>query len=264
MRTPIRLIRCILIGATVLVLLPTATVQAATSFAVPAFETAYRAGEAITPNFWGPLATATEGATQRFNGRDRTVQYFEKGRMEQTEGSVTFGLLATEMVTGRLQEGDTIFRAVPPARVAIAGDEDGGPTYADIAVNRALLLSPVPNRVGNDIALTYRAGAFAAEPPPSGPTRLSLTDYDNATSHHTVRVFRDYRDRVGLGTLGYALSEPFAARLLVGGYDRAVVVQVFERRVLTFTPENPPAFQVEMGNIGRHYFRWQRANTPGM
>ena len=36
-----------------------------------------------------------------------------------------------------------------------------------------------------------------------------------------------------------------------------VLVQAFERRVLTFTPTNSPAFQVEMGNVGQHYYRWR-------
>jgi hypothetical protein len=36
-----------------------------------------------------------------------------------------------------------------------------------------------------------------------------------------------------------------------------VMVQVFERRVLTYTADNPPAFQVEMGNIGQHYYQWR-------
>lgn len=35
------------------------------------------------------------------------------------------------------------------------------------------------------------------------------------------------------------------------------MVQVFERCVLTYTADNPPAFQVEMGNIGVHYYRWR-------
>ena len=36
-----------------------------------------------------------------------------------------------------------------------------------------------------------------------------------------------------------------------------MLIQAFERRVLTYTPSNPPAFQVEMGNIGQHYYDWR-------
>ncbi len=36
-----------------------------------------------------------------------------------------------------------------------------------------------------------------------------------------------------------------------------VMIQAYERRVLTYVPTNPPTFQVEMGNIGQHYYDWR-------
>ena len=39
-----------------------------------------------------------------------------------------------------------------------------------------------------------------------------------------------------------------------------MLIQAFERRVLTYNPANPPAFQVEMGNIGLHYYDWRYNN----
>ncbi len=39
--------------------------------------------------------------------------------------------------------------------------------------------------------------------------------------------------------------------------QRQVVVQVFERRVLTYNVANADAFKVEMGNIGEHYHQWR-------
>ena len=41
-----------------------------------------------------------------------------------------------------------------------------------------------------------------------------------------------------------------------------VVVQAFERRLLTYTPSNPDAFKVEFGNIGRHYDTWHYPQSP--
>ena len=35
------------------------------------------------------------------------------------------------------------------------------------------------------------------------------------------------------------------------------MIQAFERRVLTYVPTNVPGFQVEMGNIGLHYYDWR-------
>ena len=34
-------------------------------------------------------------------------------------------------------------------------------------------------------------------------------------------------------------------------------MQIFERRVLTYTAANTPSFQVEMGNVGQHYYQWR-------
>ncbi len=34
-------------------------------------------------------------------------------------------------------------------------------------------------------------------------------------------------------------------------------MQLYERRVLTYTPTNPEPYKVEMGNVGRHYYSWR-------
>jgi hypothetical protein len=36
-----------------------------------------------------------------------------------------------------------------------------------------------------------------------------------------------------------------------------VLIQVFERRVLTYNPANPTSWQVEAGNVGEHYYSWR-------
>jgi Tol biopolymer transport system component len=38
---------------------------------------------------------------------------------------------------------------------------------------------------------------------------------------------------------------------------KQVLVQAFERRVLTYTPDNPDGFKVEAGNVGLQYLRWR-------
>src|SRR5690606_6135968 len=43
----------------------------------------------------------------------------------------------------------------------------------------------------------------------------------------------------------------------VDGEPRDVLVQAFERRVLTYTPGNPAGWDVEAGNVGRHYYEWR-------
>src|SRR5690606_37446134 len=56
---------------------------------------------------------------------------------------------------------------------------------------------------------------------------------------------------------GLPVTEPYWASVKIGGTPREVLLQCFERRCLTFTPENPPAWQVEAGNVGRHYYQWR-------
>ncbi len=79
----------------------------------------------------------------------------------------------------------------------------------------------------------------------------------NGQGFASPRAFADYRAKAGLQTIGYATSEPFSTTVKVGGAQKAVLVQVFERRVLTYTASNPDAFKVEMGNIGQHYYKWR-------
>ena len=66
-----------------------------------------------------------------------------------------------------------------------------------------------------------------------------------------------------LFVFGRPISEPFWVTTKVAGTVQTVLVQMFERRVLTYTPTNSTAFQVEMGNVGQHYFKWRYvANNP--
>lgn len=56
--------------------------------------------------------------------------------------------------------------------------------------------------------------------------------------------------------MGFPLAEPYWAPVPVGGATKWVLIQPFQRRVVTYTPDNDPAFRVEMGNIGLHYKSW--------
>ena len=239
--------------------------QAASKFADPAFQAQWQAGEAVTPNFWGPLETAKEGQQEAYkeaSGGQRLVQYFDKGRMELTNGAVTNGLLATEIVTGRIQTGDNSFQNQAPPTISIAGDANNpAPTYAGLGSKGAALLQSTPSKPGVPVTTVIgRDGAVgttdAAVPDPA----MQVGAYDGTTQHNVAAGFADYRARAGLPTIGYAISEPFRAMVNVGGAPKDVMIQVFERRVLTYTPSNPDAFKVEMGNIGQHYFAWRYAS----
>ena len=56
---------------------------------------------------------------------------------------------------------------------------------------------------------------------------------------------------------GYPISEPFWAHVQIAGEPRAVLVQVFERRTMTYDPAVPEGYKVQFGNVGRHYYDWR-------
>ncbi len=235
--------------------------DAASAFASPAFQQQWQRGEAIAPNFWGPLDTAYDGRREPYTsapGGQRLVQYFDKGRMELASGVITNGLLATEMITGQVQMGDTTFVNRPPPAIPIAGDPDTpGPTYAALSGNAKALLDAAPVQTGAGTHAVASAAGDISASNANATTPATLALYDDATKHNVPKAFAEYRALAGLQTIGYARSEPFFTTVKVAGIARQVLVQVFERRVLTYTATNPAGFQVEMGNVGRQYYQWR-------
>ncbi len=247
--------------------LPTAnSASAATTFASPAFTLQWERGEATVQNFWGPLPNATgtlyEEYRQSAPTGQRVVQYFDKGRMEINTpgGPVTNGLLTNELITGRVQVGDAQFVQREPARIPVAGDpENAFPTYADLR-----FFQSTPAQAPKAVTILAGPGngvpfGVITSPYQQGGTdpNASIVGFDPLTRHYVPRAFADFRNRVGLLTVGYAVTEPFYATLKVGGVSKVVMIQAFERRVLTYTPANTPAFLVEFGNIGQHYYQYR-------
>ena len=249
---------------------PPAPSSQAVAAATPLFQTQWQTGEAVTRNLWGPSMAAPKNETYSdAPGGYRIVQYYDKGRMELTDpkdATVTNGLLATELITGKVQTGNDTFQPRAPAAIPIAGDADSpGPTYATLNGKASMLLLPVSEKTGTTVSASISATGDVSEAAPTdktdvrlaAKTDITLSVYDSTTKHNLPAAFATYRSKVGLGVIGYAKSEPFIATVKVAGTLRQVVVQVFERRVLTYTMSNPAAFKVEMGNIGQHYERWR-------
>ncbi|MBK9712795.1 MAG: hypothetical protein IPO81_16010 [Kouleothrix sp.] len=230
---------------------------------------------------WGPggLMARTEGYIQTASGL-RQVQYFDKARMEVNNprgdrGSkwfVTTGLLVIEMITGRTQIGDGEFVQHAPADIPIAGDpgDPNAPTYASFG--GATGLQP-GDRTGQTAGETIdRVGTIGGYAGPARP-EARLVHFVPESGHNIPQVFWSYLNASGtvydnqryrndtivdwVFTLGYPISEPYWTRIKVGGVDRDVLVQAYQRRVLTYSPDNPSGWQVEMGNVGRHYYFWR-------
>ena len=227
---------------------------------------------------WGPQpngAARLEAYTEAPAGL-RSVQYFDKSRMEITRPDadrtsrwfVTNGLLTVELVSGRQQTGDSSFVNLAPANIPVAGDLDSSdtPTYATYASLATLPGSPrpAPNRTGQTANIRLsRAGSQTVDPTLTG---ASYAHYEDHTGHNVPNVFWQWMNdpAAGLGdplfVLGLPISEPYWVETKVGGQPRRVLVQLYERRTLTYTPDNDPAWRVEMGNIGLHYVRWRYGN----
>ena len=266
--------RALVAIATMLLLLLTPVlafinVGAAGTYAAPAFQTQWNAGEAVAPNFWGPLELAKNGQQEPYveaPGGTRLVQYFDKARMEVgPNNTVTNGLLATELITGNRQLGDTAFQNFGPANIPVAGDPDNlGPTYAAIQSNAAQLRVVVGSTPGAAVTVALTpAGALTTFANGASFAQANIGGYDSVTQHNVPTAFLNYRNTAGIPAIGLAITEPFWSNVKVAGQQRDVLMQGFERRVLTFTPSNPAAFLVEFGNIGQHYYTWRYMTGGG-
>jgi hypothetical protein len=56
---------------------------------------------------------------------------------------------------------------------------------------------------------------------------------------------------------GLPITEAYWITVQVAGKPTRVLIQLFERRTLTYNPANPANSQVEMGNVGLEYYHWR-------
>jgi hypothetical protein len=234
---------------------------------------------------WGPTSLTGELEEPYFDSPDglRAVQYFDKGRMEVTYPNadwasgwyVTNGLLVTEMVEGRVQNGDVSFvDRGAPAEINVAGDLDdsAGPTYHTIGLVR-------DQPAGTDLAIVTqrlsRDGSISEDMSLANhkvylAQRVTVPGID----HQIASVFWVFMNSRGLvdehgelvdaplflnpfHAVGLPITEPYWVTVRVDGVPQDVLLQCFERRCLTYTPNNPLGWQVEAGNVGQHYYQWR-------
>jgi hypothetical protein len=243
-------------------------------------------GSAHRTWLWGPHAFAQSIEPFQDTQRgDRLVMYYDKSRMEVTDPYadrtsswyVTNGLLVNEMVTGRMQVGKDSFELRDPATVPVSGDPDdtNGPTYASFAE----VLGSAPLSEGSAITQTInRAGQVGNNAQYAG-YGVTADAYVSETKHRIANVFWDYLNSSGLllqngqyqnarqfdpvfYATGFPITEAYWSQVKAAGRVQNVLIQCFERRCLTYMPENPAGWQVEMGNVGQHYYRWRYGDVP--
>jgi len=224
-------------------------------------------------------------------GGEREVQYYDKSRMEITNPSgdsssiwyVTNGLLVVEMTSGNMQVGNNQWVEYGPADVNVAGDADDiwGPTYETIGWNidegyyyeDGDLITAVIDWLGYDPDFSDDMYSVLA------PYGVTAAQYSPETGKHTASVFWEFMNSSALvyqnGGLvnaplfenpyyatGLPIDQAWWAEVKVGGTYKWVLLQCFERRCLTYTPDNPAGWQVEAGNVGLHYYDWRYGGAP--
>ena len=274
-------VRCLLMGTAALLLITGIVAgpafihgQAAPiPFGNTAFAAQWNSIEPKVPNFWGPAYQNIfpEQYQEATNGQ-RFIQYFDKARMEQTTagGAVTNGLLTVELITGQRQFGDNLFTTYPPATIPVVGDPTNTfPTYASLSA------SVFPNKVAQSaqpIGTVYGpSGTLTTDSTRAAVPGAAFGSYPErpgrqVRAQHPARLLvlphrppRPVADHDGLPP-----HRAFWVQVTVNNVPATwVLVQPFERRVLSYTPSNPTGFQVEMGNIGQHYFQWRYTTDPG-
>ena len=61
---------------------------------------------------------------------------------------------------------------------------------------------------------------------------------------------------------GFPVTEAYWSEVMVAGIPQDVLWQCFQRRCLTYTPGNIAGWQVEVGNVGLHYYDWRYDDAP--
>jgi hypothetical protein len=232
---------------------------------------------------WGPSSISFLEPYQEAPNGWRMVTYLDKARMEVTNPNarlennpyfVTNGLLVREMVTGRLQVGDNAFQNIGAANIPPAGDFSPAnrtpalSAYAPLQTRNDNILNKILDQAldpqGNVFTFAAIRGAG-----------ITAAYFVPETNHYIASPFWEFLNSSGLiqnnqgqavngrifdplfSATGFPITEAYWTRTLVAGEEVDVLVQLFERRILTYTPSNPREFQVEMGNVGLQYYRWR-------
>lgn len=231
---------------------------------------------------WGPAALAATVEYGANASNRREIVYYDKGRLEINDPNassggwyVTGGLLVTEMLSGEIAvTADHTVRLDPPA-VAVAGDIEGSdaPTYAALAQHASILgerlsdgavMEVAPARTGGEITALLGSDGVVVDGAVS-ESGVVVGAYDDVTGHNIAAPFVDWTARQpypATWLIGRPLTEPYWVETTILGVPQAVLLQAFERRVMTYTPSNAQGWEVESGNAGLHYRLWRGLEQP--
>ena len=234
---------------------------------------------------WGPdvISTSVEYTADSPDSVRRMV-YFDKGRLDILDLSaspdgdwfVTGALLVTQMLAGQIPFADDAIVYKTPPSIPVAGDLDqpNPLTYATLAplasVNGwAIGTEDVPGlvaeaRIGQPVHALASGDGTVIDGSVTDSS-IVVADYDTITGHNVAAPFADWVARQPFPAawlIGRPVTEPYWHDTLLDGESMRVLVQAFERRILTWTPGQPEGWEVESNNAGLHYRAWRGLSQP--
>ncbi|MDQ2809718.1 MAG: hypothetical protein M3Z04_22815 [Chloroflexota bacterium] len=236
---------------------------------------------------WGPkpLATISEAYSDAPGGQ-RLVQYWDKARMEVTNpggnpndpGYITNGLLVVELVGGRMQTGNTQYEQRPASNEVVVGDNRAAnpdaPSYAAMRGVASLAGdNTFPDRSGQPVTGYMDARGVTNRSDTLLGYGVRYSHYVPQTGHNIPDKFWNYLQQQApiyqdgqlvtaplynwVPVAGYPISDAYWLTARIGGKQYAVLTQLYQRRVLTYIPAFAPEWQIQMGNVGQHYYAWR-------
>jgi len=271
-------------------LIPAGLVGAqAQAFATPEFQALWNRTDSLVANgtvkrsyYWGPapISGLLKEPFAEATGGQMTVQYFDKSRMELagSDKTVTNGLLAVDLISGRKQIGKSSYQDRYSADIPMAsdGDDKNAPTYATF---KALLGKTTDKSGQNATATINKVGTVGTDATKASDAGTKVSYFEAATGHNIPAVFVDFLNAKGpvlangqqateqlsnptFYASGLPISEAYWAKVKIAGKEGTdVLIQAFERRIVTYVPSAPEGFKVQVGNIGQHYYDWVYKNA---
>jgi hypothetical protein len=191
------------------------------------------------------------------------AQYFEKARLEDQRANNKTGNPTYDFEYGLLVDEMKAIRSLAPV-----GGERSTVTYDTIQTESAESKRiPPPGGFSSGVQVSADGSAFV-------PFSANLS----AAAGHTIpKYFWDYLNRSDLfpagwlHDIGLPITEPIDAVVdkgrIIGGQvvpapGARIVIQGFQRTILTYDPNNPAGFLVERANTGTDYSRLFPQNVP--
>jgi LPXTG-site transpeptidase (sortase) family protein len=178
-------------------------------------------------------------------------QYYEKAVVEDHASDTGIGKESSE----RYQYGLLVDQLHQARSTLPVGGDQSEVTYATINIyaDKARYVAPPAGFGGN--VHTYADGTVFIP---------FTADLSPAPGHTVPGYFWQYMNRGDLfprgwlKDIGLPISEPIQARVIKnfpeGPIERTIIIQAFQRTILTYDAANPAEWQVERANIGTDYY----------